>query len=63
MVARLSTNRDRLYQLLGVIGEKEPFVKLLVHISKRAHSLGGHLQRGTLGILRSDYMVDQDNQL
>ena len=40
MLARLANNRERLYELLGNIGEKEPFVKMLVDISRRAHELG-----------------------
>ena len=40
MLARLANNRERLYELLGEIGEKEPFIKMLVDISKRSHDLG-----------------------
>lgn len=63
LTARLATDPQLLYKLLGPMAEKEPFVKTLVQISKKAREIGGDKQRGVLGLLRSDYMVDQGTDL
>ena len=60
---RLTQDRKLLYSMLEKLAEVEDFVKTLVDIGKAAYEQGRQHQRGYLGILRSDYMLDSDNKI
>lgn len=57
MIKNLMENIPRVRELFGELAEKDPFVAGILKIS-RAVEQAEHKQKGYLGILRNDYMLD-----
>lgn len=61
MVEKLMNNIDKIYEFLAPISESDEFIANLISIAKNVKRMP-YEQIGYLGIMRTDYMITEENE-